>query len=77
MILLAAAAIAASAPATAPASAPARPVGATVRATASVRIISGASISWGKASADQPKIRLTQVRGAAGDSQPIRLVEFE
>ena len=73
MILLAAAAIAATAPATAPA----RPVGATARATASVRIISGASISWGKASADQPKIRLTQVRGAAGDSQPIRLVEFE
>ena len=77
MILLAAAAIASSAPAAGPATEAARPVGATARATATVRIISGASISWGKASADQPKIRLTQLRGGAGDSQPIRLVEFE
>jgi hypothetical protein len=77
MILLAAAAIAASAPAPAPQTAPAQPVAATIRATASVRIISGTSISWAHGSADQPKIRLTQLRGSAGDSQPVRLIEFE
>ena len=60
-----------------PDAAPAPPVRATVRATASVRILSGTAISWGTASSDVPKIRVTQVRDAAGAVQPIRLIEFE
>ena len=73
MFLLAAAAIAASAPGIAPA----RPASATVRATASVRIISGASIHWDRASGDLPRMRVTQLRSASGERQPIRLIEFE
>ena len=76
MLLLASAALAASAPQTVPA-APSRPASATVRATASVRILNGASISWGQVSADLPKIRVARLRGADGGTQPIRLIEFE
>lgn len=73
MLLFAAALIAASTPdAVAP-----RPVGASVRATASVRIISGTTISWNDISGEQPRMRLTQVRDATGTAQPIRLIEFE
>lgn len=61
----------------APDAAPAPPVRATVRATASVRILSGVAINWGSASSDLPKVRLTQVRDTTGAAQPIRLIEFE
>lgn len=77
MLLLATVALAASAPQTVPAAAPTRPASATVRATASVRILNGASISWGQVSADLPKIRVARLRGADGGTQPIRLIEFE
>ena len=73
MLLLAAAAIAAS-------SAPtgnSRPVGATVRATVSVRILSSATIRFDDPQAGLPRLRLSQVRGADGERQPIRLIEFE
>lgn len=60
-----------------PNAAPPRPVSATVRATASIRIISGATISWGTASSELPKMRLSQVRDATGAAQPIKLIEFE
>jgi hypothetical protein len=76
MLMLAAAAAAAIA-VPAPDAADRRPAGATVRATASVRIISGATISWSAASNGQPRLRLSQVRDASGTVQPIRLVEFE
>ena len=72
MLLLAALAIAAPSPA-----APARATAASARATASIRILSGVSIRWGEASPDLPKLRLTNLRGAHGEVQPIRLVEFE
>lgn len=61
----------------APDASPAPPVRATVRATASVRILPGVTISWVTASSDLPKMRLTQVRDATGATQPIRLIEFE
>ncbi len=73
MFMLLAAAIAVPAPE----AAPAPPVRATVRATASVRIISGVTIAWGTASSDVPKLRVTKVRDATGAAQPIRLIEFE
>jgi len=57
--------------------APAPPIRATVRATASVRVLSGVTISWGTASGDLPKMRVAQVRDASGAAQPIRLIEFE
>lgn len=73
LMLAAAAAIAVSSPDAGPSA----PVKATVRATASVRIVSGTTISWGTASNDLPRMRLTRVRDAAGTTQPIRLIEFE
>ena len=76
MLLLAAATLAASSPQTVTA-APSRPVSAAVRATASVRILNGVSISWGQVSGDLPKIRVARLRGADGGTQPIRLIEFE
>lgn len=72
MLLLAALALAASPPA-----APVRAAGASARATASIRILSGVSIRWGEASPELPKLRQTFLRGAHGEVQPIRLVEFE
>lgn len=77
MLLLAAVAIAASAPQAAPVPPPARTASATVRGTASVRILNGASISWGQMSPDLPKVRVTRLRGADGGAQPVRLIEFE
>lgn len=74
MLMLAAAAVIAVSASDAP---PARAVSATVRATASVRILSGATISWSGASSEQPTMRLTQIRDASGAVQPIRLIEFE
>ena len=73
MLAAAAAAIAGASPG----AAPAPPVKATVRATATVRIISGTTISWGTSSSDVPRSRLTQVRDASGAPQSIRLIEFE
>lgn len=73
MLTLAAAVIAASAPA---AAAP-RPAGATVRATASVRIISGATIHWSQTSGELPPLRVIQLREVGGERQPIHLIEFE
>jgi hypothetical protein len=73
MLLLAAAALAAS---TVP-DGPVRPPGATVRATASVRILSSATIRFDEPGAGLPRIRLSQLRGPAGELQPIRLIEFE
>jgi len=74
MLMLAAAAVLAV---STPDVAPARPVSATVRATASVRIISGTTISWSAASIEQPRMRLTQVRDSSGAAQPIHLIEFQ
>ncbi len=54
-----------------------RPAGATVRATASIRILSGASISWRAPSAGLPVLRSSMVRAADGRAQSIRLIEFE
>lgn len=77
MLLLTAAALAASAPQATPVPAPTRTASATVRATASVRILNGTSISWGQMSPELPKVRVTRLRGADGVAQPIRLIEFE
>ena len=73
MLLLAAAALAATASpnGTPPAA------GATVRATASVRILSSATIRFDHLEAGLPRLRLSQVRTADGERQPIRLIEFE
>ena len=70
--LIAAALVASTSAAT-----PSRPVGATARATASIRILSSASIRWGQSAPDLPKVRVTRLRGATGEPQPIRLIEFE
>ena len=72
-MLAAAAAIAVSPPG----AGEARSASATVRATASVRILSGVSIRWGSTSSELPKLRLSHIRGVSGPPQPIRLVEFE
>lgn len=77
MFLLAAAAIAASAPQATPGPAPSRTASATVRATASVRILNGTNIHWGQMSPGLPKVRVTRLRGADGGAQSIRLIEFE
>ena len=73
MLAAAAAAIAVSSPDIAAA----RPAGASVRATASVRILSSVTISWGATAKDLPKMRLTRLRDASGAEQPIQLIEFE
>lgn len=72
MLILVAAALAASPSPRALA----RPAGATVQATASIRIISGASVRWAEMSDDLPKIRVTKLRGGS-EPQPLRLVEFQ
>lgn len=77
MFMLATVAATAAIAASSPETAPARPVSATVRATASVRILSGVSIRWGAASSELPKMHLSQMRDASGAAQPIHLVEFE
>lgn len=73
LMLAAAAAIAVSTTAAAPAPA----AGATVRATASVRILTGTTINWSSNSSELPRIRQAQIRDASGAAQTIRLVEFE
>ncbi len=73
MLLLAAAAIAASVP-TPP---PMRPAAVTARATASVRILAAATIRWDRISMDLPKSRMSAMRTNTGERQPIRLIEFE
>jgi hypothetical protein len=74
MLLLAAiAAMSASAQ-----NAPAAPVGASVRAQATIRIITGAFLRLGEgaASGDAPKAQATVVHSDGG-VQPARLIEFE
>ena len=74
MLMLAAAAAIALSPTEAPQP---RTAGASVRATASVRILSSATIRWNETSADLPRLRLTQIRDASGSLKPISLIEFE
>jgi hypothetical protein len=72
MLLLASAALALSAP-----QAPSRPVGASARATASIRIISGARVQLGRQpDASGSRVRTSTVR-VLGAAQPATLIEFE
>jgi hypothetical protein len=73
MILIAAAAIASSVP-----QAPMMSAGASVQATATIRVISGVRISFGteQNGADVPRPRQTVVK--TGDTrQPAKLIEFQ
>jgi hypothetical protein len=73
MILIAAAAIASSVP-----HAPMWSAGASVQATATIRVISGVRISFGteQNGADVPRPRQTVVK--TGDTrQPAKLIEFQ
>ncbi len=73
MILIAAAAIAASTPTAAPVRSPA----AVVQARASVRIISGVRLRLdGQPNRDAPAARETVIR-TGGTARPVRLIEFE
>ena len=75
MLLVVAAAIAASPP---PA-VPTRNAGASVQATATVRIISGVRLSFGAVQSDTgvPRPRQTVVHTADAQEQPVTLFEFE
>jgi hypothetical protein len=75
MFLIAAAAIASSVPQAPPAMMSA---GASVQATATIRVISGARVSFGteQSGPDVPQPRPTMVK--TGDlQQPARLIEFQ
>ena len=74
MFLAAAAAIAVSAPHPAPAAG----VGASVQATVTIRVLSGAQLSFGRAQngSDVPRARSTSIRTADGQ-QPAKLIEFQ
>ena len=74
MLLLAAAAIAASPPQKATMSA-----GASAQATVSVRVISGALVSFGRPQRDPdiPPARRTVIHTADAQQQPAELIEFQ
>jgi hypothetical protein len=74
MLLTALAAIAAS---TMPP--PSRSPGVSVQATASIRIISGARLSFSgeQRQPDIPPLRQTTIRTADAQQQPARLIEFQ
>jgi hypothetical protein len=73
MLLLLAAAIAASPPR----QSLSEPTRELVQARATVRIVSGARLNWDQgAKGDQPTARMTMIRTAQGEQQA-RLIEFE
>jgi hypothetical protein len=75
MLLLTAAAIAASAPSTAPSAS----VGAAAQATATIRVISGVRLSFSgeQQDVDIPRPRQTVITTADAQQQPAKLIEFE
>jgi hypothetical protein len=75
MLLLAAAAIAASPPQTVPGTG----TGVSVQAIATVRIISGVRLSFGKDQSETgvPRPRQTIIHTADAQEQPANLIEFE
>ena len=75
MLLVTAVAIAASSPQTPPLAS----VGSTVQATATIRVISGVRLSFGREqeSADIPRPRLTLIHTADAQQQPASLIEFQ
>jgi hypothetical protein len=75
MLLIAAAAIAASSPQTAPAGA----ATASVQATATIRIVSAVRLSFGSenSSSDIPRPRRTNIVTSDGQEQPASLIEFQ
>ena len=75
MFLILAAAIAGSPPQMAPLAS----VGASVQATATIRVISGVRLHFGgkQTDADIPRPRLTLIHNADVSQQPARLIEFQ
>ena len=73
MLFLAATIAAAALP-----NAPSRPVGASVQARATIRIISGAELRLGKVrSADPYLVRDTVIHSGAGQAERVRIFEFQ
>jgi hypothetical protein len=74
MFFLVAAALVSAAPQTPPSAS----AGASAQARATIRIISGVELHFGKASPAQDLLpRDTIVRSADGDNQPAKLIEFQ
>ena len=62
----------------APPGAPPRTVGASVQARATIRIISGAELRFGKVrSADPFIVRDTLIQSATGQAERVRVFEFQ
>ncbi|MEO8453615.1 MAG: hypothetical protein ABI454_00505 [Sphingomicrobium sp.] len=72
MLVIVAAAIAVSVPSTRPT------IGASVQATATIRVISGVRVGFGAdlSDADVPRARDTVVK-RGGEQQPAKLIEFQ
>ena len=75
MLLVAAAAIATSSPQTPPRAS----VGGSVQAIATIRVISGVRLSFGREqeNADIPRARLTLIHTADAQKQSASLIEFQ
>ena len=70
--------LAATIAAAAPQGAPPRPVGASVQARATIRIISGAELRLGKVRSADPFLeRDTVVQSATGQAERVRVFEFQ
>ena len=56
---------------------PTRPTGASVQAHATIRVISGASLRFGKLESSDPFLVRDAIVHSTGVPQPVRLFEFQ